>query len=320
MAYIRMVLAAAIEHKFKFVLMILSVVVFAFLLFPFDDLGDLVTGQVAKMTNNQIFVSFDKMKVGVLNPGMQFQNVYLETTSMPPLTAQEINVSPAFSMLVNKKPAGSMTANGFLKGDVEVTLKPATKSESGIERQKITLNAKKLSLSDLKEIGNLPLAMKGRMDLSTEAVADLTFTEQPDVDILLKIEKFELPVGNVQTAMGPLTVPEIKLTSVEIKGRLSSGRLNIEKGTLGREGDVLTGEIKGNMGLTLKNTLSGLAPVIGNYDLSIRLNVKKDLQDRASLFLSFLDAYKTPTPDGARYAFKLSAPNAFTPPTPSALQ
>lgn len=320
MSQLRQLLSVLVAHKFKVVLMLMSAVIFAFLLFPFDDLGDLVTSQVAKFTNNQVFVSFDRMEVGVINPGLQLQNVYLETSAMPPISAQEISVRPAFSMLVNKKPAGSLSAHGLMKGDLDLKLSPAGKSEAGVEKQKISITAKKISLAELRELVGIPLTMKGRVDISSQATADLTFTEQPDMDIQLHIDKFELPTGNVQTGMGPLTLPEIKLTSLDLKGRLSSGQFHIEDGQIGKDNDLLRGTVTGNLALQLKNTPGGIIPIIGGYDFSVRLTVKKDLQDRATLFLSFLDNYKSPQPDGALYSFKLSAPNTYTPPSLGALR
>jgi len=321
MNYILAPLRYLIQNKLKFGLMLFSVLAFAFLLFPFDDLGDLVTTQVAKVTANQVYLQFDRMNLGLVpDPGLQLQNVYLESTGVPPLSASEITFMPSISGLLAKKPSGRVSAKGFFKGELMASLQPGKKSDNGVERQKIELTAKHLSLADMKELMGLPLTIKGKVDVTTQAQADLSFTEQPDMDLILHIDKFELPTGNVQTPMGPLTLPEIKLATVDLKGRLSSGRFSIEEGTLGKEGDELRGTVKGGVNLQLKMTPSGLVPIIGAYDFSIDLNVKKGLQDRATLFLSFLDTYKTPTPDGARYAFKVSAINVFNPPNIGALR
>ncbi len=45
--------------------------------------------------------------------------------------------------------------------------------------------------------------------------------------------------------MGPLTLPDLKLSTVELKGRLAAGRFVIETGTIGKPGDELYGTIKG---------------------------------------------------------------------------
>jgi type II secretion system protein N len=318
---IHLVFKTLLIHKFKFVLMILSALVFAFFLFPFDDLGDLVTAQVAKLTGNQVYLLFDRMNVGVMDPGLQLSNVYLETSSMPPLSAQEITVTPSVMSLINKKPAGSVSAKGLFKGSVEISLKPGGKSENGIEKQKIQLTAQKLALADLRELASLPMALKGQLSVTSSATADLAFQEQPDMDISLKVDRFELPSGNVNTMMGPLALPELKLASLELKGRLSAGRFQIEDCSIGKEGDELRGSIKGGVALQLKySDAAGLNPLLGAYDFTIDLNIKKGLQDRAALFLSFLDQYKTVTTDGAHFQFRVSATSPFMPPNISALR
>ncbi len=56
------------------------------------------------------------------------------------------------------------------------------------------------------------------------------------------------------------------------------------------------------------------------YNFEVSLNIKKSFQDRAALFLSFIDNYKTPTADGALYSFKLTGSNLMAPPSMSALK
>jgi hypothetical protein len=217
--------------------------------------------------------------------------------------------------LITKKPAGSVEAKGLFQGDLEVNLKSGTKSESGLERQKISLKADKMSLQELRSLGNIPVMLKGQININTLAQADLTFSEQPEADLNVEINKFELPPANIATPMGPLSLPDLKLTKVELKGRLSNGRFNVETGTLGKEGDELTGVIKGGIAMTLSNTDGHIAPIMGAYSFDIKLNVKPSFQDKASLFLSFLEAYKAAGPNGgASYSFKVGAPSLQAPP------
>ena len=162
--------------------------------------------------------------------------------------------------------------------------------------------------------------LKGQLDLKTTALADLTFQEQPDVDIDIQIRQFELPPSNVNTAMGPLTLPDLKLSSVELKGRLAGGRFIIETGTIGRQGDELQGTIKGNMGLNVQNVGGTPNPQMGAYNIEVDLKAKRSFQDRAALFLSFIDTYKTATSDGAQYKFKVFSNNPQIPPTMGAVR
>lgn len=311
---VKLFFAMLFENKFKFVFLLFSTLIFLFVLFPLDDLGDLVTEQVYKLTGKQVFVQFDRLQFGVLEPGLTLKNFSIETPHLAPIDAQEIRFLPSISGLIFKKPAGSLVADGIFKGRIEASLKPGVRSDNGLERQKIEITAQKISLAELRDLSGLPMTFKGRLDLNSNATVDLTFQEQPDMDLSMRIEKFELPTESVNTMMGPLSLPELKLSSLELKGRLSAGKFHIEDGKIGGPSDELQGSIKGDVSMTLKNTPQGLFPVIGAYDFKIDLKVQKNLQDRAALFLSFLDQYKTPVGETSRYQFQISASNPLQPP------
>lgn len=304
------------QAKGKIFLMILSSLVFIFLLFPFDDLSDLISSQVSKLSNNTVYLQFEKLKLSLFpQPGVKMDQVYIESIRTPALSAEELVIAPSIRGLIQQKPYGNISAKGLLKGDVKVQVGKGSRTDNGVERQQIEISAKKVSLLDLKELANLPVLLKGQLDLHSSALADLTFQEQPDVEVELTISKFELPPSNVNTPMGPLTLPDFKLSTVEIKGRLSAGRFIIETGTIGKPGDEVYGTIKGNIGFTIVNRGGIFAKQIGAYDFEIDLKTKRSFQDRAALFLSFIDSYKTPTSEGAQYKFKVSATNPMMPPS-----
>lgn len=304
------------QSKGKLVVMILSSLVFLFFLFPFDDLNDLISAQVSKLSNNSVYLQFDKLRMSLFpQPGIQMNQVYVEAAKTPAISAQELVITPSISGLIQQKPYGSISAKGLLRGDVSVQLGKGTRTENGVERQRVEINAKQISLSDLREMAQLPVLLKGQVNLETTAMADLSFQEQPDVDVNLTINKFELPPANMNTPMGPLTLPDLKLTAVELKGRLSAGRFIIETGTIGKPGDELYGTVTGNIGLNIINRGGLFSHQIGAYNFEIDLKAKKGFQDRAALFLSFIDGYKTSTSEGAQYKFKVSATNPMMPPT-----
>lgn len=313
---IRQLLRILKEGKGKIFIMLFASLVSLFLLFPFDDLSDLISSQVSKLTNNSVYLQFEKLRLSLIpQPGLEMTQVYVESPKTPAISVGELEITPSISGLIQQKPYGSVSAKGLLKGDVSIQLKKGTKTENGIERQRIEVSAKQISLSDLREMANLPVLLKGQVNLETVAQADLTFQEQPDIDLDLTVNKFELPPSNVNTPMGPLTLPDLKLSSVELKGRLAAGRFIIETGTIGKPGDELFGTIKGNIALNIINRGGVFGHQIGAYNFEIDLKTKKPFQERAALFLSFIDGYKTPTSEGAQYKFKVSATNPMMPPS-----
>ena len=316
MEQLRQLITLIRQSKGKIFVMVLSALVFVFMLFPFDDLSDLISSQVSKLSNNSVYLQFDKLKMSIFpQPGVQMDQVYIESLRTPALSAQELVITPSISGLIAQKPYGQVSAKGLLKGDVDIQVSKGAKTENGLERHRVEVTAKKVSLHDIRELANLPVLLKGQLNLQTTALADLSFQEQPDVELDLSISKFELPPSNVNTPMGPLTLPDLKLTSVELKGRLSAGRFIIETGTIGKPGDDLYGSIKGDIALTINNRGGSFAPQVGAYNFEVDLRTKKSFQDRAALFLTFIDGYKTPTSEGGQYKFKLTASNPMMPPS-----
>lgn len=318
---IKSLFALLFSNKSRIFLALTSTLVFLFLLFPFSDLGDLVSGQVSKATGNRVYVQFENMSISLIpGLGISVSDALMDTPDFPTLQAKNLKVTPSMLSAINNKPAGSISAEGFMGGSLDLSLGSGSKTENGIERQKIRLSAEALSLNELRQLLQLPVALKGKLNLESSALIDFGFQAQPDLDVTLTIEKFELPPSSVQTLMGPMTLPELQLTNLELKGRLSDGQFRIESGRLGKQGDELTGTIKGSIGLQLQNRGNMITPIIGSYNFEVDLNVKKSFQDRANLFLSFVDQFKSATAEGARYSFKLNAPNPTLPPSFGALR
>lgn len=321
MEQFRQLLKLIRESKGKIFVLVVSALVFTFMLFPFDDLSDLITSQVSRLSNNSVYVQFEKLKMSFFpQPGVQMDQVYIESLRTPAISAQELVITPSVRGLIQQKPYGHVSAKGLLKGDVDVHVGKGSKTENGGERHKIEISAKKVSLHDLREMANLPVLLKGQLNLESTALADLTFQEQPDIEMNLSINQFELPPSNVNTPMGPLTLPDLKLSTVELKGRLAAGQFVIENGTIGKPGDELYGTIKGKIGLTIVNRGNSFGHQIGAYNIEVDLKTKRSFQERAALFLTFIDGYKTPTSEGSQYKFKVSASNPMMPPSIGAVR
>ncbi|UXR63867.1 type II secretion system protein GspN [Bdellovibrio bacteriovorus] len=321
MEQLRQLLKLIGQSKGKIAVMVFSTLVFVFLLFPFDDLSDLISSQVSRLSNNSVYVQFEKLKMSLFpQPGVQMDQVYIESLRTPAISAQELVITPSVRGLIQQKPYGHVSAKGLLKGDVDVQVGKGSKTENGAERHKIEVSAKKISLHDLREMANLPVLLKGQLNLESTVLADLSFQEQPDIEMNLSINQFELPPSNVNTPMGPLTLPDLKLSTVELKGRLAAGQFVIETGTIGKPGDELYGTIKGKIGLTIVNRGNSFGHQIGAYNIEVDLRTKRSFQERAALFLTFIDGYKTQTSDGSQYKFKVSASNPMMPPSIGAVR
>lgn len=298
----------------KWITFILALaVVFFVMFFPTGDLGDFVSTKVSELTQNQVFLQFSEFGLNLLPPAVKFSEVFVETPFFPGITTEGLSISPSISAMISRKPYGSVKADGLFKGTVKIDLKKGSVTEASTERHRLVFNAEKLDLKSLRETFNLPVAFTGLLNIDADLQADIDGKEQPEMELLLVIEDFKLPTATVSTMMGPLTLPELKLGKVEIKGRLSNGSLIIEQGDIGQSKDELVGKIKGNWAMAI-NANQGFTPNLGAYDLDIDLTTKKSFQNKAGLFLSLLDPYKSAAGNDARYHFKVSASNLDSPP------
>ncbi|MGE3759158.1 MAG: type II secretion system protein GspN [Pseudobdellovibrionaceae bacterium] len=291
---------------------ILSVFAFIVILFPFNDLSDLVSTQVAQLTNNQVFVQFEDLKLSLLSGiGLELKGVYVEGTQIPTISADEIIVSPSVSGMIKQLPYGKITANGLLKGSAQVRVSGGTPTENNKPRTHVELDAENIALKSLREMITLPIPIDGKISTQSSFQIEPNFQEQPDGDVVLKIDNFELPPASVETQMGPLTLPDLKLKSLELKGRMYSGRFDVQEGKIGTPADELYGTVKGHLEVTY-TPKEGTK--FGGYNFDVDLKVKKSLHSRASLFLVLLDAYKTETPEGPQFKLKIAGSNFIEPP------
>lgn len=312
----------------KFVLGSFLVVVFLYALFPFSDLNDLVSAQVSKLTHNRVFLQFDDLHINPLTASVSINKVYVETPQISNISISELSATPSITALIKGKPGGQVAAQGFMKGDVKISISPAgngskTEGPGGAKGEKYSLDisAQNLSLKEIREATGLSLPLKGQLNLSTQAIADISFTEQPEGEIALTINKFELPPSSVSLGdMGRVNLPEIKLGQIELKGKLANGKFVIESGKIGTAKDDFYGDVKGDLNLTLQNMGGQIIPTIGAYNISLDLKANSRFKERAKFFLSFLDGYKRDLPDGAQYKFRIQAQAMGMPPQFQQLQ
>lgn len=301
-------------HKWKIVSTLVMSIAFLILLFPLSDLNDLISSEISKLTNNRVYVQFDKMHISPFTTSVSLEKVYVETPQISSLTSEEVSLKPSIAAMLARKPGGTVSAKGFLKGDVEISMSPAS-SANGVDKSKIDISANNISLKEAREVANINLPIKGQLSLTSQAVADLTMTEQPEVDLNLTIMKFEMASTFVPlNDFGQIALPEIRMGKVELKGRLSNGKFLIENGKLGTTQDELYGDIKGDVSVSFQNIGGQVTPIIGAYNISLDIKAKQSFKDKAKLFLSFLDGYKVDSGTVSNYKFKVFASEMGMPP------
>lgn len=317
MEKLRAFISLILNSKLKILFFLLSFIIFIILIFPFDDLGDFASSQIAKMTNNSVFVQFDHLKIGFFPTGIKLEEVYIDANSLSGLYTKELTVLPSLAALINQKPFGQIHAKGFFKGDVQVDVSQGQRGEGNKERLKIDIDANKISFTELKKTFNIPYNLSGSIDLQAEAQVEPTMADQPEVKFDLNIKKLDVPQITLNTEMGAITLPELSFTRVDIKGRLAGGKIYFDVINLGEDVNELHGSVKGNMALALN---SNLQPQFSNYSFDLDLRAKNSFLNKAGWILAPLENYKYKLANGSQFKFKVSGMNFYGPPSISALR
>src|SRR5262245_32786924 len=105
------------HHKLKIITTLLSALFFFVLLFPYDDLSEVVGSTVSEKTNNQVFLQFDKLGFQFFpHPALAFENVDVESTLFPSLQATHLSVAPSLRSLLTFKQGFTADASGLWDG------------------------------------------------------------------------------------------------------------------------------------------------------------------------------------------------------------
>jgi type II secretion system protein N len=300
------------KRKFLIVVSGISFLIFLFFLFPFTDLSDLITQQVAEKSQNQVFVTFDKVGLGVLPLGVKMESVVVDTSYFPPVKASTMSLSPSIASLLTMKPGFTAHATGLFGGGMDMTVKSGERLQDDITGHKVSLNLQKVRLQDLARFAQWPVDVSGSGSVDLVTDFDPTLTKQPSSEYNLSIQSLKIPAGSVPTPLGPLNLPTVDIAAVLAKGRWVNGELFIEESTIGKAGDFVNGRIKGKVGLRLVDSGQGLTPVPGAYELKVDLTLNRDAESQLGIFLSAFDKYRTLTGSGARYAMQLNGtPNGL---------
>src|SRR6185312_12330747 len=105
------------QKKKMIIFTILSTVVFFVLIFPYDDLSDLV---MAKAAEQGVFLDFDNMGLSLFPPSLHLNKVTVDTAMLPTVNAGEIYLAPNIMGILTLSPGFSASMEDFLKGSLSV--------------------------------------------------------------------------------------------------------------------------------------------------------------------------------------------------------
>lgn len=340
MSYVWLVLGW-IWSKRKFILIsVVSGLIFFAWFFPFSDLSDVVTSTVARATGNQIYLQFETLDLNLLpTPAISARNVSVETPALPALQAKWMKLSPSWMNIlfniwtIKKASSGdadaasrlgtrigaTIAAEGLLGADVDLRIRPGSPGDQGAERSRVSLAVEKLNLGELQKWSDLPVKMSGQASIDSNVQFNPAFTEQPDGDVELQINKFNLPASTLmipyEGAVMPVNLPALTLENLTLKGRLNGGKFTIDEGHFGQSKDPIFGRIKGQMSIKFVPTGQAVQTQFGAYNLTVELNATKAVEKEIGFAFLLFDQAKTVTANGSRYLFQASGQGLGPPPS-----
>lgn len=298
---------AILMHNKKFIfLFIAAFVTSLFLAFPFNELNDFFSSQINKATDGKIFVQFNNFHFNPFKKEVGVEQLEVEAGNLPKLSASSLLLRPAIMALFTQKPYGEVEAQQLWGGNFLIKSSHGKKSENGSDRESISFFADSISLSHAKDFFRLPFDIKGRMRADIQSQVDLSFSEQPESEINAEIQNIDLSNLVFDMQGMSLQLPDLKLKILDLKGRLTGGRLFIDSLKIGQEPNDIQGQIKGDIMMNIQSHNGTLIPQLGAYNLQIELKVKSLFLKNIEMVDLLIGNYKQTTPQGATYKFKVS--------------
>lgn len=311
------------NHKMKIVFCVFAFVFFIFVLFPYDDLSDLVTEKVAQATQNQVFLRFEHLGLAVFPPSLALDQVEVDTPFLPTLKASSMTLAPSIARFLAFNPGASFSARDLFKGDLSGSV--GAKKEKEVQKIDLSLDYDGFDLKTMGEFFDSSWPIQGQASVGIKGLVEMEFTEQPEGELEITIDKMILPNTLPATIpfVGGTQIPQIAFGKVKLQGRLTNREFIIDSGTFGEDKDALRGLMKGKLQITFVRMGQQIVPQFGPYDLRVDLQMDRgfeaDLQRRLTIVYDMIGRYKTATGKGARYMMRVAGTNFYAPPNVTAI-
>lgn len=285
---------------------------FLYLLFPFNDLGDLVSSKVSEATGGQLYVTFDKLDISMFpSPGLALENVFVESVFFPGIKAQSLSASPSILGLMTFKPGVTIRGDKVLGGDFVLSTRGGGKTSNGKLKQKVDFEFENFKLTDIIGLLDAPIRASGFLTGEFHSQVDPEFSEQPSGDIKLNIKQALIEESDFTVQSMPLSIPKMNLDPIEIDAKSDKGNIEIKKLSIGKPGQDFSAQVNGRIQINFQKQGTNVFPAAGPYDLNIKLQIGEVVKQKLGPFLSLLNTYSTAQ---NTYSIKIAGNGFYGPP------
>lgn len=306
------------SNKLKILSFFIFLPLFIIVLFPFGDVSELITGQIAKASGNKVFLRFEEIKLGMLpSPSIDLTGIKADVANFPSLEFNNLSISPSFLGLLTMSPGANIQTENFLKSEINLDYQQGEAIKEGVFVHNLDLEVGHLDLSEVDKTFTLPIRAKGSLDINSKLKLDPTFKKQPEGDFSVTGKKIRLPSTSIVPFPGwEVLIPEVVLKSLSLSGQISESNLVIDNLVAGELSDKLQIKVKGQTGLEF----SAKGPAqIKNYNLRVQISIDKQFSSEIS-FLEMLEPYLVKSGNKLTYQFKMAGKDIYNIPNLSKLK
>ncbi|MCY4321257.1 MAG: hypothetical protein OXC37_02475 [Bdellovibrionaceae bacterium] len=299
------------NKKTVFLIWFLVLVIFV-IRFPWNDLLEKSFRDFQKKSPTALKMKFDKLKMKLFPPGMEFQNLSFVYQNNP-ISLNSLIVSMDLAKWLAFKKAWKFK---IFKGDSYLRLNFYKSTEESfedsaddtpIEAYFIKGFAPFFDLRDLKSFTS-KTELSGNIKLQFFYNGSPQDVENIKASLQASGKDIYLSKLELQTPLGPLNLPTIEWSSISIDIEVKESELLFKTLRLGESKDDFNMQIRGSGGLAFS---SRFQPILNSYNLELQIDLSKQLPIKI-LDLMF-SSYKEDKGSFYRYSVRLMGQGSQVP-------
>ncbi len=295
-------------------------IVFSFILFPINDLRGIISQKISQATQNQVSLDFLKMNLNFLpKPSLELEKVSLSTPQFSTLKMASLQISPSILGLITLKPGVTLFGENLFGGNFDFSLRSGSSNSKSQTKQVIQLSAQNIAIDELLRFLSLGFKGSGNLQINLDSTLDPA-GQETEASIKIDSRDIILPENNIPTQIGAVTLPPAKISVLQLEGDLKKNKFRITKGSIGKDGDTLTGSIEGTIDMRVMTGPQGPQVVPTGYDLVVRLRLKNTFLDAFALKPVIENFRSSQSDKDSVFNLSLSATSMRSPPTITKIQ
>ena len=302
---------------FRYILLFLGCYVLFFLMvFNYQDLET----EITKVASQQgAYLQFNDLSLGLFpTPSVQLKDLVVTLRQTPEIQMDEVVARPHIPSFLAFKQGVSTDIKGFLGANIEAQLKQTGVTEDNqplfaFEADVSGLNIEE-ALSTFAPTLRLPLIASGQINAVLKGSSPQQMDRNTESEFSLTSNNVNLKNIVLDTPLGPLQMPDVKLSQLNLVGRLVNQELIIEESRIGGDGDLVRARIKGQVPVDFGRR----GPQLAGYNLKVEVRLSSqgvnEIKARVGDVFGLLQPSQTAGGSAPTYTLNLQSSSMYRPP------